>query len=72
MKAYSLDLRDRVVARVLSGEAVRPVAAAFSVGVATVVRWAQRYRARGNVAPDKMGGHRSHILDKEGLGFLAG
>lgn len=65
MKAYSLDLRDRVVARVLSGGSVRSVAAAFSVSVATVVRWSQRYRARGNAAPDKMGRHRSHILDKE-------
>jgi transposase len=65
MKPYSTDLRDRVVARVLSGESTRLVAAAFSVSVASVVRWSQRHRSRGNSKPDKMGRGKSHILDKE-------
>ena len=65
MKPYSIDLRDRVVARVLSGESVRPVAETFSVSVASVVRWSQRYRSRGHSAPDKMGRGSAHILDGE-------
>jgi transposase len=65
MKPYSIDLRERVVARVESGEPVRSVAEAFSVGVASVVRWSQRFRARGSVAADPMGRPESNILDKE-------
>jgi transposase len=65
MKPYSTDLRERVVARVLSGESTRPVAEAFSVSVASVVRWSQRHRSRGNSKPDKMGRGKAHILDKE-------
>jgi transposase len=63
VKPYSLDLRERVAARVLAGDSVRSVAAVFSVSVATVVRWSQR--ARGDVRPSKMGGFRRPILEGE-------
>lgn len=56
-KPYSLDLRERVVARVLAGESVRSVAQTFDVAVSSVVKWSQRYRATGSAAPGKMGGH---------------
>ena len=36
-KPYSMDFRDRAVARVLGGESVRAVALALSVSAATVV-----------------------------------
>ncbi|WP_404710065.1 IS630 family transposase [Sphingomonas sp. MMS24-J13] len=62
MKPYSMDLRDRAIARVLAGETVRSVAEALSVSAATVVRWAQRYRGSGSVAPGKVGGHKIGIL----------
>ena len=61
-RPYSLDLRERVVARVLAGETVRSVAAAFDVSVSAVVKWSQRFRASGSVAPGKMGGHRPVLL----------
>ncbi len=57
-KPYSLDLRERVVARVGGGEPVRAVAAHFGVSVSSVVRWSQRQRAHGHVAPSRMGGDR--------------
>jgi putative transposase len=44
-RPYSIDLRDRAIARVLAGESVRSVALALSISAATVVRWSQRYRA---------------------------
>jgi transposase len=49
-RAYSLDLRERVVAAVAAGESCRKVAATFKVSVASVVKWSQRFRAtrRGN------------------------
>jgi Transposase len=56
-KPYSLDLRDRAVALVVAGETVRFVAATLRVGVSSVVKWSQRFRATGTAAPRKMGGH---------------
>lgn len=61
-RPYSMDLRDRAIARVLAGESVRSVAAALSIGAATVVRWSQRYRASGSAAPGKVGGHKVGVL----------
>lgn len=59
----SNDLRARVVAAVGSGESCRSVAARFGVAVSSVVKWSQRYRATGSIAPSKMGGHRRQLLE---------
>eukprot|EP01013_Petalomonas_cantuscygni_P000178 TRINITY_DN10136_c1_g3_i1.p3 TRINITY_DN10136_c1_g3~~TRINITY_DN10136_c1_g3_i1.p3 ORF type:complete len:120 (-),score=23.03 TRINITY_DN10136_c1_g3_i1:222-581(-) len=59
----SNDLRERVVAAVQNGESVRCVASRFEVAVSSVVKWSQRYRATGSVAPGKMGGYRKPILE---------
>ena len=56
-KPLSMDLRERAVARLSAGESVRIVAAALSVAPSSVVKWSQRLRATGGVAPGKMGGH---------------
>src|SRR5215470_10876812 len=60
----SNDLRERVVAAVSRGESCRAVAWRFGVAVSSVVKWAQRYRATGSVAPGKMGGHRKRVLER--------
>ena len=57
VRPYSIDLRERVVAAVADGDTCRAVAAQFGVSVASVVKWSQRFRATGSVAPGKMGGH---------------
>jgi len=62
-RPYSIDLRERVVSAVESGETCRAVAARFGVAVSSVVKWSQRYRATGSVAPGKMGGHRRRVLE---------
>jgi len=62
-RPMSIDLRERAVAAVLAGESCRSVAARFSVAVSSVVKWSQRYRATGSVAPGKMGGHRKRVLE---------
>ena len=62
-RPYSNDLRERVVAAVSAGDSVRVVAARFGVAVSTVVKWSQRYRRTGSVAPGKMGGHRRRVLE---------
>ena len=63
-QAISNDLRERVAAAVLSGESCRDVAMRFEVAVSSVVKWSQRYRATGSVAPDKIGGYRRRILEQ--------
>ena len=63
VKPYSNDLRDRVVAAVQAGESCRAVAARFDVAISSVVKWSQRYRATGSVAPAKMGGYRPFLLE---------
>ena len=63
VRPYSIDLRERVVSAVRSGETCRSVAERFDVAVSSVVKWSQRHRATGSVAPDKMGGHRRPILE---------
>ena len=62
-RPLSNDLRERVVAAVAGGESTRTVAARFGVAVSSVVKWSQRYRTTGSVAPGKMGGHRKPVLD---------
>ena len=64
-RPLDLDLRERVIASVLSGQSCRQVAKTFGVSVSSVVKWAQRYRATGSLAPGKMGGHRPYLLAGE-------
>jgi hypothetical protein len=45
--------------RVAAGESAHSVAAVHKVSVSSVIKWAQRQRRTGSVAPGKMGGHRS-------------
>ena len=63
VRPLSNDLRERVVAAVLSGETSRAVAARFGVAVSSVVKWSQRHRATGTVTPGQMGGHRKRVLE---------
>jgi transposase len=64
-RAYSLDLRRRVVDAVMSGATVREAAARFGVVPSCVVKWKQRLKATGSLAPGKIGGHRRPILEGE-------
>ncbi len=70
-RAYSLDLRERVVAAVAAGESCRAVAATFRVSVASVVKWSQRFRATGSAAARPMGGKRPYVLASEREWLLA-
>jgi transposase len=54
-RAYSLDLRDRVVASVEVGRSCRETARLFDVSVASVVKWSQRKRRTGSAAASPMG-----------------
>ena len=64
-RPYSLDLRERVAARVARGESCRKVAVLFGVSVSSVVRWSQRQRETGSAAAKPMGGRRRLVLAGE-------
>ena len=51
MRAYSVDLRERIVRAVETGTPQATVAARFGVGRATVQRYLYRFRADGTVTP---------------------
>src|ERR1051325_4213810 len=70
-RPYSQDLRVRIVASVAGGRSRRATATIFSVSVATVVRWSQRFRATGSAAALAMGGHRPHRLTSQRDWLLA-
>jgi transposase len=70
-RAYSLDLRERVVARVMAGDSCRKVAALFGVSVASVVKWSQRFRSTGSAAARPMGWRKPYALAGERDWLLA-
>jgi transposase len=61
-RPYSMDLRQRAMDRLASGDSCHDVAAALMVAPSSVIKWAQRHRQTGSVAPGKMGGHRPHAI----------
>jgi putative transposase len=69
-RPYSMDLRERAVARVQAGESVRVVARALSLSPSSVVKWSKRFRATGSAAAGKMGGHRPRLLVGAHAAFL--
>src|SRR5437016_2918442 len=57
-RAYSLDLRERVVGAVLKGGlSCHQAAAQFGVGISTAILWVQRFRETGSVELDQIGGN---------------
>jgi transposase len=64
MKAYSMDLRERVVAACDRGEGTREeIARRFCVGVAWVYRLLQRRREAGSIEPKPHGGGQEPAFD---------
>jgi len=61
-RAYSNDLRERVVAVVEGGMSRRQAAAQFGVGISTAIRWTRRFRETGSVAPDQTGGYKPKAI----------
>lgn len=61
-KPYSLDIRERAMARLVAGESSSVVAAALNVAVSSVIKWAARERQFGSAAPERMGGHRPFAI----------
>lgn len=62
MKAYALDLRERVLRARNQGHSAQDVAKQFSLSKRTVERYWRRYQATGQTTAGQMGGHRRSRL----------
>jgi transposase len=63
MKAYSQDLRDRVIAAVEAGQhSQSEIAATFAVSESTIDKWAKRWRDTGSLAALPFAGGRRRAL----------
>jgi len=71
VRPYSMDLRERLVAAVEAGESRRSAARRFGVSASVAVKWLQRVRQTGSVAPDQVGGYRRPALEGEREWMLA-
>lgn len=54
-RAYSSDLRERVLNAVATGQSARSAAVHFGIGTATAVRWVRRWRETGERNAHKQG-----------------
>ena len=70
-RAYSQDLRDRVIDAAFSGKSARGSAAHFGIGVATAIVWVRRAREAGDRTARKRGRPTRCKLDPH-REFLAG
>jgi transposase len=55
-KAYSCDLRERVIETVETGASRREAAERFEVSVSSAIKWLQRWRDSKSAAPKPRGG----------------
>lgn len=60
-KAYSGDLRTRVIELVETGVSRRAAAERFKVSISSAIRWVQRWSETGRVAAQPSGGSRSPL-----------
>jgi transposase len=70
MKAYSMDLRERVIGACDAGQPTKQVAKTFQVSPAWVRRLKQHRRERGDIMPRNGGGSRGRKIDRERLAGL--
>src|ERR687888_1560741 len=71
MRAYSMDIRERVIEN-LGQESMRKTAKRFRVSEYFVYRLKQRYREAGTLAPKPHGGGHGPLVDEAGGEFLRG
>ena len=70
-KAYSMDLRERVVRAVeADGMSRHQAAARFGVAVSSAIRWVSRFKTTGSAAPAKIGGYKPKTLRGEHADWL--
>jgi len=69
-RAYSADLRERVIGSVAGGLSARSVAKVFAVSASSAIKWVQQWRIDGRTAPSAVRGHRRAVLEPHALWLL--
>lgn len=64
-KPYSMDLCERVIAVIMSGQTRESVAWRFEISLSSVGRCIRRFWEQGTLASDKFGGHKAYALAGE-------
>lgn len=59
---YSVDLRERALARKAAGETHRQIAAVLRISPSCVSKWTRRERETGSLAPAQIGGYKPRAL----------
>lgn len=67
---YSMDLRERALARKTAGETNREIAAALKISPSCVSKWTRRKRETGSVAPAQVGGYKPRTLSGDCAAWL--
>ena len=70
-RAYSLDLRKRVIEAIEAGLPTREAARRFSIGVSTSGAWYRAWRSNGSLEPGRQGKPRISKLDAHEAFILA-
>ena len=55
-KPYSMDFRERIIARVLAGESIRAIGAVFDINPSVVSKWSGAFGRRGVSRRDRWAG----------------
>jgi transposase len=67
---YSMDLRERALARKDAGETNREIAAALKISPSCVSKWTKRKRETGSLAPAQVGGYKPRTLSGDCAAWL--
>jgi putative transposase len=67
---YSIDLRERAMARKAKGETNREIAASLRISPSCVSKWTTRERETGSLAPAQIGGYKPRTLSGDCAGWL--
>ena len=67
---YSMDLRERALARKAAGETHREIAAALRISPSCVSKWTKRVDETGSAAPGQVGGHKGRTLSGDWADWL--
>jgi putative transposase len=69
---YSMDLRERAMARKAAGETHAQIAEALSIAPSCVSKWAKLERETGSLKPAQIGGYKPSVLSGEPAEWLRG
>jgi transposase len=69
-RAYSSNLRERVIGAVAGGLSATSVAKVFSVSASSAIKWVRQWRLDGRTAPSRLRGHRRAVLEPHAAWLL--